>query len=114
MRIEKVVEFISKEIKKDIQEEEKRYGKIDVDNMKDYLQEIRYGMTSAEFKEEILWMLTKHDNELYENGIYDRNEYFLANDDVEICEEDGTIYTYRQLMSRVRKNAFKSGEEEGE
>ena len=113
-RLHRTARIITEEIKKDIADEEKRYGKMDITSMKDYLEEVRWGMTSKEFKEEVYYLATQYDNNLYENGCYTHRLYINMMDDGSIVEEDGTIYSYRQIMAEVRKQAFKNNEEEEE
>lgn len=112
-KLDMVVNLIVNQMNKDIQEEEKRHNfKFERTNMQDYLDEIRWGMTSKEFKEEVYYLANKQDNERYNNGYINARSYINMMDDGSIEEFDGTIITYRQIMARVRKEVFKNNEEE--
>ena len=114
-RLERVVELIANSMNEDIKSEEERFDfKFDRTNMKDYLEEIRWGMSSGEFKEEVRYLVTEHDNDLYRNGYVCEELYISMNDDCEVIDNDGRLYTYRQIMNFVRKKVFKNNNEEGE
>ena len=107
-RLDKIVDLIVNSINKDIKEEEERFNfKFERKSMKDYLEEIRWGMTSEEFKEEVMYIATNYDNELYKKGYLVDKLYIQMMDDGSIINNDGKEYSYKQIMSLVRNKVFK-------
>lgn len=88
--IEKVVNIIITDIKNDLED---YYSDWEIENWKEYLDAT--GRDSADFKEDVYYMLNHAEN-------LEGTEF---NDDLDIYDNsvNGGFITYRQLMHKVRK-----------
>ena len=106
--LERAVDIISNSILEDIKRYEERWNcRGEITNMQEYLDNVA-GLSSREFKNDMMWLINNYNNENYSKGIKDRINMW---DDGTIEEKDGTTYSYRTIMSLVRKKVFKDTEE---
>ena len=97
---EQYIQLIVDEINNDYEKmdpEDKEWA----DNFTNYLDVMGYD-SSKDFKEDIMFMALKHDNDNYSKG-GSKELNFNLYDDGDIELEDGTLYSYRKAVTEAKK-----------
>ena len=97
---EQYIQLIVDEINNDYEKmdpEDKEWA----DNFTNYLDVMGYD-SSKDFKEDIMFMALKHDNDNYSKGGSKELDFNL-HDDGDIELEDGTLYSYRKAVTEAKK-----------
>lgn len=99
-RKEKYIQLIVDEINKDYEKMDKNDREW-ADSYTNYLDAMGYDSGKA-FKEDIMHIARRKDNENYENGGKKEDDFDL-HDDGDMVLEDGTIYSYRKALIEAKK-----------
>lgn len=94
--LEKALDIVVTDIRRDL---DGYYRDWDITSWAQYLEDS--GRTSADFKEDVLYMFIDHDNTEYDATGKTPAQWWT--DDGEIVTEDGHIISYRKFMNMVRK-----------
>lgn len=92
-RFELAVKVLVDDYKKEIND---YYSDWEIESWSELLN--AFGQSSADAKEDVMYILMRHENET--------GEKVALNDLGELEEEDGNIISYRKLMNAVRKQLF--------
>lgn len=95
-KLELVVSLITKDVKDDLNGYYKDWG---IESWSEYLEDT--GRTSTDFKEDVCYILNRYSNE--------NNVDVYLNDSYELELEDGSLFSYRKLMNKVRKQLKSEG-----
>ena len=99
-RKEMYIKLIADEIMEDyskMNEEDREWA----DNWTNYLDVMGYD-SAKDFKEDIMYMARRHDNDNFRNGLKKELD-FNMHDDGDIELEDGTLFSYRKAIAEAKK-----------